>query len=370
MTMTEKTLPGLYIHVPFCRGKCPYCDFYSALPDEETKALYVKRTEELVSSLGKTFDTVYFGGGTPDTLGHGNIARLLSAADFTENAEITLECNPSGTGGENSTFDFCTVAEAGVNRISLGLQSAVDSERKALGRKAGIKEVLTAIRRINDTGIDNISLDIMLGIPGQTPASLSETLEFCVSSGAKHISAYMLKIEDGTYFSRIKDKLDLPGEEETSDMYLQAVDYLEKHGIMQYEISNFAVPGYESRHNLKYWRCEEYEGIGPSAHSFMSGRRYYYPRSTSDYISGIQPVFDCEGGDEKEYVMLALRLKEGVMFERFRERFSHSLPERFVEYAKFLESKGLAEVSDKSVSLSAKGFLVSNSAILNLTDLL
>ncbi len=367
--MTDKT-PGLYIHVPFCRSKCPYCDFYSMPVNTELKEKYIAATAGILSSLEQKFNTVYFGGGSPDMLGEENIAYLLGLVNRTEDAEITVECNPSGTGCEKRSFDFGVLSGAGVNRISLGLQSAVDTERRQLGRTAGIKEAGTAVKKIQEAGIDNISLDVMLGIPGQTEESLRTTLEYCVNSGAKHISAYMLKIEEGTYFHKVADKLNLPGEDEVCDMYLAASEFLRQNGFLHYEISNFALPGYESRHNLKYWHCEEYEGIGPSAHSFMHGKRYCYPRDISSYIEGKPPVYDSDGADPKEYIMLALRLSEGLVYDRFRQRFSKEVPDKMIEYALLLEKNGLARVTDKQFNLTPEGFLVSNTAILNLIGLL
>ena len=199
----------------------------------------------------------------------------------------------------------------------MGLQSAVDIERKALGRRGGCDDIKRAIERAKKAGIDNISLDLMLGIPNQTEESLKKSIEFCEKSGAKHVSAYILKIEESTPFYRIKDSLALPDEDETCDLYLYAVSELEKSGFYQYEISNFSQEGFESRHNLKYWHCEEYLGIGASAHSFVDGKRFYYERSIDSFISGQPPVNDGFGGDEEEYIMLALRLSEGLIFEEF-----------------------------------------------------
>ncbi len=361
--MTDKKYPGLYIHVPFCPGKCPYCDFYSFIPKGDTVEKYVAETQRRLKETDLCFDSVYFGGGTPDKIGADNIKLLLGCVNFTSGAEITVECNPSDTGRENSAFNFETLRQVGVNRISMGLQSAVDSERRKLGRLSGIKEAVRAIERIKSAGIDNISLDVMLGIPEQTFDTLDETLGFCVSSGASHISAYILKIEQNTPFYRMREKLNLPDDDIAGEMYLHTVEFLDKHGFKQYEISNFSKPGYESRHNLKYWRCEEYLGVGPAAHSFLNGRRFFCPADIESYLACAEPVDDGEGGTEEEYVMLALRLSEGLIFEKYENRFGKKLPDEAAEYAKFLESKGLVNLSEKSLSLTPRGFLVSNSVI-------
>lgn len=358
---------GLYIHVPFCNGKCPYCDFYSVTPKSETVRKYVDAVCREIDKADRIYDTVYFGGGTPSLIGSDNIARIMSHINRTCDCEATLECNPSDTGAVNSSFDFSVVAKSGINRISMGLQSADDSERKLLGRRGGCDDVERAIARAKNAGIENISLDLMLGIPEQTEESLKKSIEFCRNSGAKHVSAYILKIEESTPFHKIKDTLNLPDEDATCDLYLFAVKELEKIGFYQYEISNFSQKGYESRHNLRYWRCGEYLGIGASAHSFVDGKRFYYKRSADGFISENPPVDDGYGGDEEEYIMLALRLSEGLIFEEFEKRFNKSISEEIISKAKELEKHRLVKVTDKNISLTVDGFLVSNSVICELT---
>ncbi|MBE6771990.1 MAG: radical SAM family heme chaperone HemW [Ruminococcaceae bacterium] len=357
---------GLYLHIPFCNGKCPYCDFYSVMPFGETVDKYVDTLCKKIDSAGRIYDTVYFGGGTPSLIGSDNIARIMSHIKRTDNCEVTLECNPSDTGRINSSFDFGVVAESGVNRISMGLQSSDNAERKILGRRGNCEDVERAIERARNSGIENISLDLMLGIPNQTEESLKKSIEFCQKSNAKHISAYILKIEEGTPFFKIKSTLDLPDEDKTCDLYLSAVNELKKAGYYQYEISNFSQKGYESRHNLKYWHCEEYLGIGASAHSFVDGKRFYYERSIDGFISGAAPIDDGIGGDEEEYIMLALRLSEGLNFQKYQDRFGQNIPPKVISKAKELEKFGLVTVNKKSISLTVDGFLVSNSVISSL----
>lgn len=357
---------GLYIHVPFCRSKCPYCDFYSAPPSEDIKEAYIAALLKRAAQYSDMrFDTVYFGGGTPSLLGADNIERILSRFNIDSGAEITVECNPSDSCSPDG-FDFKSAAAAGVNRISLGLQSAVDEERRKLGRRAGAEQVSAAIERARATGISNISLDLMLGIISQTEESLTKSLDFCINSGAAHISAYMLKIESGTYFHKIRDKLDLPDEDETCDLYLKTCDVLESAGFEQYEISNFATPGHESRHNLKYWHCEEYLGLGPAAHSYIDGKRFYFERDTAAFIDGAQPVDDGTGGDFEEYAMLALRLNEGLREDLTRRRFGFGIPKEMMSAAKNLEGYSLLKIHENGISLTRKGFLVSNSVIAEL----
>lgn len=357
---------GLYIHIPFCNGKCPYCDFYSVNPQKTIMEDYVSVLCEKIDSANRIYDTVYFGGGTPSLIGSDNLRKIMSHIKHTPECETTLECNPSDTGRIDSRFDFAVVAESGINRISMGLQSADDAERKLLGRRGGCADVERAVARAKNAGISNISLDLMLGIPNQTVDSLKHSIEFCNLSGATHISTYILKIEDGTPYAKIKSKLNLPNEDEACDLYLEAVDELEKSGFYQYEISNFSRKGFESKHNLKYWRCEEYLGIGASAHSFANGKRFYYERSIDDFINGKPSVDDGTGGDREEYIMLALRLKEGLIFKNYTSRFGETLPEKLIIKAKNLEKHGLLCVTENEIFLTPKGFLVSNSIICEL----
>ncbi|MBQ4338838.1 MAG: radical SAM family heme chaperone HemW [Clostridia bacterium] len=358
---------GLYIHVPFCNGKCPYCDFYSVSP---TDSLLERYTEKICSVLKEknhlTFDTVYFGGGTPSLLMPERIGRILNDINIKSGAEITVECNPSDTGSESGRFDFEKLAECGVNRISLGLQSGNDRERQFLGRRAGAKDAERAVRRAQSAGITNISLDLMLGISSQTMQSLEESFDLCVSLGAKHVSAYMLKIEPDTPYHNIRGKLSLPDEDEVCDLYLRCCELAEKHSMYQYEISNFAYKGYESRHNLKYWHCEEYLGIGPAAHSFINGKRFYYERSLDGFLGGASPVADGEGGDFEEYAMLALRLSEGLSLSKTNERFGFPVPDSIIKKAQALEKQGLVQINKDSISLTRNGFLLSNAVISRL----
>lgn len=354
---------GLYIHIPFCNGKCPYCDFYSVCPENETVEKYIDALCREIDKAGGIYDTVYFGGGTPSLIGSDNIAKIMSHINRTADCETTLECNPSDTGSINSRFDFSAVAKSGINRISMGLQSSDNSERAILGRRGGCEDVERAIGRARAAGINNISLDLMLGIPNQTAESLKKSILFCKEMQAEHISAYILKIEEGTPFYARKNTLALPDEDETCDLYLTAVDELAKAGYYQYEISNFSHKGFESRHNLKYWHCEEYLGIGASAHSFKDSKRFFYERSIDGFINGNPPIDDGNGGDEEEYIMLALRLSEGLNFENYRKRFGKFVPDLLIQKAKQLEKHGLVKVTESGISLTVNGFLLSNSVI-------
>ena len=361
---------GIYVHVPFCRSKCPYCDFYSMRSDEAGYDDYtmcvLESMEQWAERLDRQADTLYLGGGTPSLLGGRSIALIVRRARelFGVDGEITVECNPSAV--EDEFFD--TVSAAGVNRISLGMQSAVDAERKKLGRSADRNRIEKCIADARRAGIENISLDVMLGVPAQTKESLIETAEFCVKMNVPHISAYMLKLEEGTYFYKNAQSLQLPDEDETADMYLLLGEFLKKYGYRNYEISNFAKQGFEGRHNLKYWNCEEYLGIGPAAHSFVDGKRFFYPRDIEFFKSGREPLDDGTGGDENEYIMLRLRLADGIIFEDFEKRFHKKFSEKIIEKAKRFEEKNYLKISEKSLSLTREGFLISNYIIASLSE--
>ena len=368
MMITDKKPIGLYIHIPFCKSKCPYCDFYSFVPKDNIKERYIESLKRHLNESNLLFDTVYFGGGTPSLLGSTALADILNNVNRTNDCEITVECNPSDVGTENNNFSFEKLKDAGVNRISMGLQSAVDDERKKLGRISGKNEVLRAIEKSYKAGIENISLDLMIGIPDQTEESLLKSIDFCVSSGAKHISSYILKVEEGTFLQKHIDRYNLPNEDETANMYLLTTEILESKGFNQYEISNYSLKGFESKHNLKYWNLKEYLGLGPAAHSYIGGKRFYYSPDINAFIDGNNPYDDGIGGDEEEYIMLKLRLKEGIKFQEFEEKYNHKLSNDFFEYGKMLTKTGFAIIDDKHIHLTPKGFLISNSIICELIE--
>lgn len=335
---------GLYFHIPFCKSKCPYCDFYSVKFDEASAQRYVQEICDEIKQYQGIFDTVYFGGGTPSILPPELIGKILDCAraqfEISDDAEITVECNPS----KDLSEDFKKYALYGVNRISVGMQSAVDSERFALGRAAGRNEVERTINYARQSGIENISLDLMLGTPKQTIESLDYSFDFIKSVGVPHVSAYMLKIEEGTKFFQMRDRLVLPDDDTVGEMYLKTVDTLASFGIKQYEISNFAVPGFESRHNTKYWTLTPYLGIGKSAHSFWGGKRFFYDREWNK-------IDDGTGGDKEEQIMLGLRLAKGI---------DKSLVDR--DFAEFVKMGYVADLGER-IALTPKGMLVSNTII-------
>lgn len=355
---------GIYVHVPFCAGKCPYCDFYSLAADETTKDAYVKAIlRDFEAYAGKTTaDTLYFGGGTPSLLGGERIATLVLAAKrafaIPDNGEITMEANP----GDDLPAVFSAFKKVGGNRVSIGVQATDDTTLRALGRRHTAKEAAAAVKAAHDAGIDNVSVDLMLGLEGQTAADVKAAAETVASWSVTHVSAYLLKIEPGTPFATAT--LHLPDEDETAALYLEAVAALENAGYLQYEISNFAKPGLESRHNLKYWNGREYLGFGPAAHSFFEGKRCFYERDLAGYLAGTSDKKQEEdaafaAGSAEEYALLRLRLREGLKEAEFSQKFGMPIPSEWRQKAEKLPSS-LVTVSSEGICLSAEGFLVSN----------
>lgn len=363
---------GLYIHVPFCRGKCPYCDFYSLSPDEETVGRYTVRTLRLMAEYGADcpyeVSTVYFGGGTPSLLGAKRLAALLEGIGkhfhIAPGAEITCEANPTGV----SAGFFRELYSAGFNRLSMGMQSADTGELKLLGRRHGPDEVRQAVGWARAAGFGNISLDLMISLPGSTTRSLGKSIDFAAGLEPEHISAYILKVEPGTPFAA--RGLDLPDEDSSAGQYLFTVERLGELGYAQYEISNFARPGFESRHNLCYWRCGEYLGLGPAAHSFYKGRRFHWKRDLSGYIRGDAPIDDGPGGDPGEFAMLNLRLARGLTERDCISRFGDEGRELFARVkARALACPSRLIVSrPDSIAFTPEGFLVSNALLGRLLD--
>ena len=375
----NKTPLGIYIHIPFCRSKCQYCDFYS-MPCKDDKLMdgyldaicaHIKEAGALCP--GYKVDTVYFGGGTPSYFGADALAIIMTTLrrnfDVSMDAEITFEANP------DSVTDklLHRLRAEGFNRVSLGILSDNDDMLKMLGRPHSYAQAVTEYQRIRKAGFRNVSVDLMYGLPGQSLHDWQDTLDNVLRLNPEHISCYGLKIEEGTPFYDMKDFLNLPDDDLQADMYMAAIEALRARGFRQYEISNFAKPGRESRHNLKYWSMEEYAGFGPGAHSDFGGVRYGYVRDLDGYIAGRLVLSESEGEStlarDYEYVMLSLRTAAGIdrrTFEnRYRQRFE-PMEELFLQY----EGAGLAVRTEGGWRLTPKGFLVSNSIIAALQEAL
>lgn len=377
LPVSSNQKPGLYIHVPFCSAKCPYCDFYSVVSSKDKIEEYVSKTCLLLRSLPKEFpgfqpDTLYLGGGTPSLLGERGLLKILNTAvsvfSIPADGEITLEANP----GTVNPPMLNSLRQGGFNRISFGIQSAVPSELAFLGRKHSVEDSLQAVQWAWNAGFPHISLDLMLGLANQTEASLSRSLDFCSSTPADHLSAYLLKIEPNTVFERRHIQDICPDEDGQANLYLAAAEGLEKQGFQQYEISNFARNGQYAVHNLKYWNGVEYLGVGPGAHSFWKGRRFSIPRDLKGYLSAssLSELIkdEGEGGSLEEYLMLRLRLTEGVQAADLKLRFpSAECWEVLCRNALPFQKAGFLRLSPNPdtgfIAFTPKGFLVSNQLI-------
>ena len=360
---------GLYLHVPFCVTKCPYCAFYSlANPSREQLDAYAARLCACLDEWARrlpdtTADTLYFGGGTPALLGGNRLAAVVERARARfglDGAEITLEANPA----DNLRETLAAFAAVGGNRLSLGMQSACADELAVLGRRHTPADVERTMADARAAGIDNISLDMMLGVSAQTEISARRSAQVAAALGASHVSAYLLKIEPNTPYGRCAPPL--PEEDVTADLYLAAMDELDMLGYRQYEISNTALVGKESRHNLKYWQSEPYLGIGPAASSCLDGRRFAYERDLACFLDGGMPVDEPSGsiavGSPTEYALLRLRLAEGLTQQAYSHRFGEPIPTAWCERAAALPAS-LVRQDEDGIRLTREGFLLSNTLI-------
>ena len=355
-------MAGIYIHVPFCRHKCSYCDFTS-FPDKIDYAeAYMACVYKEMKMRGEElkdyeFDTVYFGGGTPSYIPPklilGAMNRLRECFRIKENAEITLELNP-GTIGDSKVK---TYLQAGINRFSIGLQTAIDSQLADLGRIHNARDYVYATKLLEG---QNFSTDIMLGLKGQTKEDIKKTIELASACGSNHISMYALTVEDGTPIYTDYLNGELPDSDEVAEMYEYGYQLLKEKGFQRYEISNFAKEGFESKHNLNYWKRGEYIGFGVSASSFMRGKRFTNTFDLDEYmkcvISGFYPAVTSEEVQEDEakfeFLMLALRTSRGVSLEEYKKSFGTTLGEDFPnalkKTAKYLELNGdLLKIKDE-----------------------
>ncbi|NLZ45446.1 MAG: radical SAM family heme chaperone HemW [Clostridiales bacterium] len=365
-------MTGIYIHVPFCMRKCPYCDFYSIVYEKDIADAYVSALKRNFGRYKKDtiiIDTIYFGGGTPSLLTSEQILDIISSLRmnfvFAADIEITMEANPSSV----DLNKLCEYRNAGVNRISFGVQSACNSELSALGRLHDFEQAKEVVIKANEAGFNNISCDLMIGTPRQTLESLLDSARELARLPINHISAYMLKIEEGTLFDCDWVRSNVAEEDDVCDMYEKLIYTLETAGFKQYEISNFSKINKKSRHNLKYWIGEDYLGFGPAAHSFYKGVRFYVPKDIYEFISNdfqeeiIEEENPCLAD---EYVMLSLRLNDGINFLKHTQLGGDS--ENLYQRARVFDGSGLVELSTEGIKLTTKGFLVSNGIISELIN--
>lgn len=369
---------SLYFHIPFCLRKCSYCDFSSFDNPEISIPGYVDLLLDELRFRSKNFapvnaPTIYFGGGTPSLLTPVQISRLIQAVrgyfSIDKTAEITLEANP----GTVTPASLAGYLAAGVNRLSLGVQSLDDRQLALLGRIHSADEAKEALNAARAAGFSNIGIDLMHGLPGQTLDDWQSALSGAVAMKPQHISAYGLSVEEGTPFAALTEsgELMLPDEELAAAMFELTAEFLGKAGYEHYEISNFALPGYRSRHNQVYWQRGNYLGFGAGAHSFLNlqgyGARWENPSALAEYATAVSsnmlPVneFSLSGKEAmSEFMFLGLRMLEGVDMEKFAAQFGMGVEEAFPNVISRLCEKGLLAEEGSVVKLTSRGLILAN----------
>ena len=367
---------GIYIHIPFCASKCSYCDFYSLagceqqMPDYH-RALIAHLAESARGIRNYEVDSVYFGGGTPSYYGAEHLMEIFDVLKRNGNvrldAEVTVECNP-----DSMTYkDLKLLRSEGVTRLSVGVQATNNDLLKLIGRRHSFQQAELAFSAARKAGFDNISLDLIYGLPSQTKSDWADSLARIVEMHPEHISCYGLKLEEGTpMYREYKDSPVLPSEDEQADMYSYAAEMLERYGYRQYEISNFSAPGFESRHNLKYWNMDDYISFGPGAHSCVGNLRYSFVKDLKRYISGVEKkvsiIDEYQLVDPMErsveYLMLAMRTNRGISEEDYRVR-TQSDWKPILHALQAFREKGWAEKTGDRWHFTVPGFLISNTLI-------
>lgn len=371
---------GVYIHIPFCASKCAYCDFYSLAGCDKLMPKYqhallrqIKDSSEVLSSY--YVDTIYFGGGTPSYYGARRLISLFNAlkkyARVIIASEVTVEVNPDSI----SYRDLKLMRKEGINRISIGAQTADDGLAKSIGRRHTFAQVEKTVENARRAGFDNISLDLIYGLPSQSKVDWAETLHKTAALKPDHISCYGLRIEEGTALYVYRDSPHIPDDDDQADMYLYTVEALKDLGYRQYEISNFSLPGKESRHNLKYWDREEYIGFGPTAHSYMGDIRYGYIKGIVEYIAALEngdSIVEKQDDIPKseqavEYLMLGLRTTKGITGQEYYRIYQSNF-EPIEELLSSYQQKGWARQKGDRWSFTPSGFLLSNQLIGEILD--
>jgi oxygen-independent coproporphyrinogen III oxidase len=371
-SLVLRPLLGLYLHIPFCSHICNYCNFNRGLFDAEVKRQYVDAlaTEIARAGDGSPADTIFFGGGTPSLLDAADVRRLVEACraafDVTSDAEVTLETNPETVTVERMR----AFLDAGVNRISLGVQSLHDAELARLGRQHGAARARVAVADIRTAGVENLSLDLMLWLPQQTPADWHRTVEGLIALQPDHASLYILELYPNAPLREemARAQWSLAPDDDAADMYLWGLERLDAAGYAQYEISNIARPGCQSRHNLKYWQDGAWLGFGCGAHSTRGPARWKNIASTTDYIARIGGGDDVQmdrrerSVDEQigDALFTGLRLTEGLDFDRVGCRYGVDLWSRYREALQPLAAAGRLTIEDQRVRLTRDGMLVAN----------
>ena len=378
--MEDKHL-GVYIHIPFCASKCGYCDFYSLAGCDGRMNKYqdalLSHIREAASTMAPYYiDSVFFGGGTPSYYGARRLVEIFNTLKRTgkvlKSAEVTVECNPDSV----RRRDLQLLRKEGVNRISLGVQSASDDLLKIIGRRHNFTQVKKAVKMIRAAGFDDLSIDLIYGLPKQTKGDWAETLARGLDLEPDHLSCYGLKLEEGTpMYDAYRDSPVIPTDDEQADMYLYAVETLTHYGYQQYEVSNFAKRGHACRHNMKYWDMEDYLGFGPGAHSCIGNTRYSFIRDLEGYIKGIADgdniLDELETLDEldraSEYLMLGMRRGKGISRQEYHSIYRSDfapIEALLQEY----EKDGWTKQFDGRWCFTPAGFLLSNILIGSLWE--
>lgn len=373
---------GLYLHIPFCRSKCDYCDFYSLAGredrmDEYQKALVRHVVESSAVARNYPVDSIYIGGGTPTWYGEKRLLELLRTVKrhfcMAKDVEVTVEANPDSVDGKMLRH----LRRAGANRISMGMQSGSDEELRSVHRPHTYQQVEDAVAAVRAAKIRNLNLDLIYGLPGQTEESWHETVEKALSLGPEHLSCYGLTIEEGTPLAqRVARGEQLPDEDQQATLYLWTVERLAQAGYEQYEISNFAKRGYQSRHNMRYWMGRPYMGLGVAAHSDFSGHRYSFVSDLDAYIQGMLSGDEVVDESEKitrrergsEYLMLRLRTVHGIDEWEYRREYMMNFDPIEAKLSEF-EQKGWARRQGRRWQFTPEGFLLSNQLIGQLLEL-
>lgn len=369
---------GLYLHIPFCVAKCRYCDFCSSPAGEDVRRAYVAALCREIAANAKSaedyvVDTVFFGGGTPSLLPFDCFGEIADALRkhyaFAADAEWTAEANPATVDEEK----LYAMRASGINRLSLGMQSAQDIELAALGRAHRARDLYAAVAAARSAGFDNLSLDLMFGIPHQTKESFADTLDTAIGLAPTHLSVYSLQIEEGTPFHAERDTLPLPSEDEEAGMSALLLKKTAAAGYLRYEISNYAKVGYECRHNLRYWQMKDYLGFGIAAHSLMGDRRFYNREDLSAYLQNPLSLREEEeilspAAREYETVMLGLRMAQGLDDDSFREAFGYGFFEKYEKRLSPFLAAGLVLREGKKTALNARGMAVSNTILAKILE--
>ena len=359
----------IYIHIPFCARKCDYCDFVSFVCDKSVQHQYVDcMIEQLINKAefakDSIADSVFIGGGTPSVIAPKEIDRIMNTIykhyNVSDKPEITMEMNPNSITAEK----LAIYKAGGINRVSMGLQSANDSELKVLSRLHSYDEFLVAFERVREAGFANVNVDLMSAVPTQTVASYENSLRKVASLGPEHISAYSLIIEENTpFFARYKDNTGLPTEEDDRQMYHDTEKILSEFGMKRYEISNYSLPGYECRHNVGYWTRKPYLGFGIAAASLWDETRYKVHDDIKRYINkdfSEEKETLTDADIISEYMFLGLRLVDGILVQDFWDKFKKSIDDIFPGVVAKLTKEGLMAASNGRIFLTEKGLDIAN----------